>query len=78
MALAAAGQLILLAAYSFAPLAAFTAIYGLASGAPLALVPDLIAESLGLKRFGTLAGLSGIFTTVGAATGPLAVGTSRG
>lgn len=75
MALTAAGQLILLDAHSIPTLAAFTTIYGFASGAPLALVPDLIAESLGLKRFGTLTGISGIFTTIGAAAGPLAAGS---
>lgn len=75
MTLTAAGQIIVLHAQSIGVLAAFTLIYGLASGAPLALVPDIIAESLGLRRFGTLTGVSGIFTTIGAATGPLAAGS---
>ena len=75
MAIAAAGQIMLLGARNIVILAAFTVVYGLASGAPLALVPDLTADSLGLKRFGTLLGLSGVFTTIGAATGPLAAGS---
>ncbi|MGA7873715.1 MAG: MFS transporter [Candidatus Binatus sp.] len=75
MAIAAAGQIILLGARNVGLLAAYTVIFGLASGAPLALVPDLTADSLGLKRFGTLLGLSGVFTTIGAATGPVAAGS---
>ena len=75
MAIAAAGQIILLGGRNVIILAIFTAVYGLASGAPLALVPDLTADSLGLRRFSTLLGLSGVFTTIGAAAGPLAAGT---
>jgi len=70
----AIGQTLLLGARNPAMLFAYTAVYGLMSGAPLALVPLMIADSLGLKRFGSLSGLAGIFTTIGAGTGPVAAG----
>jgi hypothetical protein len=40
-------------------------IYGFTFGAPLALLPLVMAESMGLKRFGSLYGLIGFFHTVG-------------
>ncbi|SRR5579875_1272379 len=49
-------------------------LYGIGVGAPVALVPMLMAESFGLKTFGTLAGLIGIFGMLGTATGPLFAG----
>lgn len=72
--LIALGQIVLLGARNRVMLLCYTAIYGLASGAPLALIPMLLAESLGLRRFGSLSGLAGVFTTIGAATGPLVAG----
>jgi MFS family permease len=33
-----------------------------------------LAESLGVKRFGSLSGLTGVFTTIGAGTGPVVAG----
>jgi MFS family permease len=48
--------------------------YGIGVGAPVALVPMLMAESFGLKSFGTLAGLVGIFGMLGTATGPMFAG----
>ncbi len=48
--------------------------YGIGVGAPVALVPMLMAESFGLKAFGTLAGLVGIFGMLGTATGPMFAG----
>ena len=48
--------------------------YGIGVGAPVALVPMLMAESFGLKTFGTLAGLVGIFGMLGTATGPMFAG----
>lgn len=53
---------------------AFIVLYGLPGGAPLALVPMLMADSLGLKRFGTLSGLTGLFSLVGGAVGPVVAG----
>jgi nitrate/nitrite transporter NarK len=49
-------------------------LYGIGVGAPVALVPMLMAESFGLKTFGTLAGLVGIFGMLGTATGPMFAG----
>lgn len=48
--------------------------YGIGVGAPVALVPMLMAESFGLKNFGVLAGLVGIFGMLGTATGPMFAG----
>jgi MFS family permease len=55
-------------------LALFVPVLGSVLGAPIALVPLLIAESVGLKRFGSVSGLVGIASTLGAILGPVAVG----
>ncbi len=52
----------------------FVLLFGLTLGAPLVLIPLLTVESLGLKRFGTIAGVAGVFNTIGAAAGPLIAG----
>ncbi len=52
----------------------FVLVYGLSVAAPLMLLPLLLAESLGLRRFGLLAGLAGLAQTFGAMTGPLVAG----
>ncbi|HYA34367.1 MAG TPA: MFS transporter, partial [Candidatus Binataceae bacterium] len=52
----------------------FVFIFGLTLGAPLVLVPLLTAESLGLKRFGLIGGIAGMFNTLGAAIGPVGAG----
>jgi MFS family permease len=41
---------------------------------PLALLPLVTVESLGLKRFGTLSGLANFAQTVGAMLGPVIAG----
>jgi MFS family permease len=74
LVLAALGQSLLLGAPSATMVGAYALCYGLASGAPLALIPMLIADTLGLKRYGSLGGLTGLFMTAGAASGPLAAG----
>lgn len=74
LALMAIGQICLLGARSAVMLIGYILLYGVMSGAPLALIPMVIAESLGLKRFGSLAGLTGVFITVGAAAGPVVAG----
>jgi MFS family permease len=71
MAVGAAGQILLLGARGNLMLGGYALIYGTMSGAPLALIPMVIAESFGLKRFGSVSGLTGIFITLGGATGPL-------
>ncbi len=48
--------------------------YGIGVGAPVALVPMLMALSFGLKNFGSLAGLIGIFGMLGTGTGPMIAG----
>jgi MFS family permease len=47
--------------------------FGFVLGAPIALVPLLIAE-VGLKRFGSISGLTGIVMTGGAVLGPIVAG----
>jgi cyanate permease len=48
--------------------------YGLAFGGALVLIPIVQVDSLGLKRFGSVAGLAGFFQTVGASVGPIVTG----
>jgi sugar phosphate permease len=55
-------------------LAVFILAFGMAAAAPVALLPLLVAESLGRKRFGVLAALTGIAATIGATTGPVIAG----
>ena len=52
----------------------FVAMYGLTLGAPLVLIPLLTADCLGLKRFGAIGGVAGIFNTAGAFVGPMMLG----
>jgi len=72
--IASAGFLMVLGARKVAILAGFVLVFGLTLGAPLVLMPLLIVESLGLRRFGTVAGMTGVCGTVGAAIGPIAAG----
>lgn len=74
MGTCAVGMLVLLAARLLIALAAFVLIFGFTMGVPLVLVPIVMVESLGLKRFGSLAGIAGIFNAVGAAIGPVVAG----
>jgi MFS family permease len=52
----------------------FIISFGMTQGAPIALAPVMIAESLGLKRYGSILGLVSIAGTVGAALGPVTAG----
>ncbi|MGH7905622.1 MAG: MFS transporter, partial [Candidatus Binataceae bacterium] len=70
----AISYILLFHARSAPMLAFFVLFYGCTTAAPLALVPMLISESLGLKRFGSFIGLSTIFAQVGGAIGPVAAG----
>jgi MFS family permease len=74
LVLVAIGMTLVLGVSRPAVLFPFLLIYGLSFGAPLTLIPLAMAESLGLKRFGSLAGLGGIFNTIGAAIGPVLAG----
>jgi MFS family permease len=71
------GVLFLLGARSASPVpfvAAFIVAFGLSAGSTSSLMPVVLVETCGLKRFGTLAGLIGIATTIGQASGPIIVG----
>ncbi len=52
----------------------FVLLFGLTVGAPLVLIPLLTADAMGLKRFGSIGGVSGIFQTAGAFLGPFGAG----
>jgi sugar phosphate permease len=71
---ATAGTFMLLGASRGAMLAGFIIFNGTAAGTPLVLLPMVAVESLGLKRLGSVLGISGIFGTIGAAIGPVAAG----
>lgn len=73
-ALVGCGVLLIFGLQHIAALILFVAVYGMAIGAPQVLIPMTLVESVGLKRFGSLAGLVGIFNTAGAALGPVATG----
>jgi MFS family permease len=72
--LAGIGMLLIFGAARIAVLVPFVLIFGLTLGAPLVLVPMLVAESLGLKRFGSIGGIAGVFNTIGAFVGPVGAG----
>ena len=43
-------------------------------GAALALLPVLLADACGLRRYGSISGILGVFSTLGSAGGPLVAG----
>jgi MFS family permease len=49
-------------------------LFGLVLTAPISLLPGLVKDCLGLRRFGTLSGFMGFCLTFGASLGPLAAG----
>ena len=71
---ACVGMILIFGAARTTVLIPFVLIFGLSLGAPLVLVPMLVAESLGLKRFGSIGGIAGIFNTIGAFIGPVGAG----
>jgi len=71
---AAVGIALVFGATNRALLALFVLVFGLTLGAPLVLIPLLQADSMGLKRFGSIGGIAGIFNTLGAAVGPFGAG----
>jgi MFS family permease len=71
---ACVGMILIFGAARTSVLIPFVLIFGLSLGAPLVLVPMLVAESLGLKRFGSIGGISGVFNTIGAFVGPVGAG----
>jgi MFS family permease len=64
----------LLFARMFWVLVVFTFVGGVTGAAPVALGPLVQVETLGLKRYGSIAGLLGIAFTLGATMGPPIVG----
>lgn len=68
------GMAMLLGAARVAPLLGFIVFYGLTVGAPLVLMPMVMAESLGIRRLGSVMGITGMFATAGAAIGPVLAG----
>ena len=52
----------------------FIFTFGIATAAPVALLPLMVAESLGRRRYGVLAALTGIAGTIGAVVGPVIAG----
>ena len=48
--------------------------YGLTAGVTTAVIPVVLVESLGLRRFGSISGLVGLAGTIGIAGGPLVMG----
>jgi MFS family permease len=55
-------------------LAVFIVLFGIIAAAPLVLLPLLVAESLGRRRYGVLGALTGIAGTIGATVGPVVTG----
>jgi MFS family permease len=55
-------------------LTSFLVVYGPACGAPLALIPLVTIESLGLKRYASLGGILRIPEASGAVLGPITLG----
>jgi MFS family permease len=74
----ATGVLLLLGARrpntSLVFLVAYLIAFGLTGGVTTSLVPVVMVETLGLRRFGSISGLIGLAATLGIAGGPLAVG----
>lgn len=73
-ALLALSLVLLLAAAQIAGLALFVLVFGLIVAGPIVLSPLVVAESLGVKRYGSLMGLVGFPFTLGLALGPLLSG----
>ncbi len=74
LVLGAANTAFLLLARMFWVLVIFTFVGGITGSAPIALGPLVQVETLGLKRYGSIAGLLGITFTLGAMMGPPIVG----
>ncbi|HUY27234.1 MAG TPA: MFS transporter [Candidatus Binataceae bacterium] len=70
----AIAMILALGAASGAMVPIFMLFYGLSLGAPLVLMPLLTADAMGLKRFGSIGGVAGVFNTIGAAVGPVMAG----
>jgi MFS family permease len=68
------GMAMLIGAAHTGALLGYVIFYGLTVGVPLVLMPMVIAESLGLRRLGSVMGITTMFATAGAAIGPVLAG----
>lgn len=68
------GFIFLLNARHPSMVALFVLVYGLSCGAPIGLMPTILADAVGLRRFGTLIGLLVTLGVIGSAAGPIAAG----
>ncbi len=73
-AFAASGTFLAFFLTKTAILFALPVIFGFSLGAPLMLIPVMVGESLGIKRFGSIMGLVSLGGTAGATLGPIAAG----
>jgi MFS family permease len=73
-AIIACGVVLLLCSREGLLLATFLAVYGPAWGAPLALIPLLTIQSLGLRHYGSIGGILRVAEASGAVLGPLMLG----
>jgi MFS family permease len=64
----------LLGAAHFSLLVVYAVLVGAVGGAFGVLIPLLMLESLGIKRFGSLMGIAGVLSTLGYAVGPIVTG----
>jgi sugar phosphate permease len=71
---AAIGMILIFGARNPAILYPFLAMFGFTLGAPLVLIPLLTVDCLGLKRFGAINGVAGVWNTLGAFVGPIMLG----
>jgi len=70
----AIAMLALLYANHFPALMLYVVLIGMVGGAFGVLLPLLMLESLGIKRFGSLMGIAGLISTLGYAAGPIVTG----
>jgi MFS family permease len=64
----------LLGAGHFSALMVYAVLIGAVGGAFGVLIPLLMLESLGIRRFGSLMGIAGVLSTLGYAAGPVVTG----
>ncbi len=73
-AITAVAMLALLGATHFSVLVIYAVLVGVVGGAFGVLLPLLMLESLGIRRFGSLMGIAGLLSTLGYAVGPVVTG----
>jgi MFS family permease len=70
----AAGYILMLRVVDAPSLVIALAVFSPVWGAALALLPVLLADACGLRRYGSISGILGVFSTLGSAGGPVAAG----